>query len=134
MTMGGNHELAPAAPVLLIVDDDSAVLNSLKFCLEIEGFAVRVYGNAETILKEPDLPGFGCLVLDYHLPDMTGLELLARLRSNGVQLPAILITGHPGLAQRRHADEAGIVMVEKPLLGNGLIDAIRGALGLPMIQ
>lgn len=129
MTAKDSRELGPPAPVLLVVDDDAAVLNSLKFCLEIEGYVVRLYADSVKILNEPDLPGFGCLVIDYHLPDMTGIELLAKLRSEGVKLPAILITGHPGLSQRRRAAEAGLTIVEKPLLGNGLAEAIRRALG-----
>jgi FixJ family two-component response regulator len=123
-----SRELGPPVPVLLVVDDDVAVLNSLKFCFEIEGFAVRLYADTSALLSDPDLPGFGCLVIDYHMPDMNGLELLARLRSNGVALPAVLITGHPGPAPRRRAAEAGIAIVEKPLLGNALTEAIRRAL------
>ena len=124
----GGRELGPAAPILLLVDDDAAVLNSLKFCLEIEGFEVKLYANGEDLLNEPELPRFGCLVLDYHIRDMTGLELLAKLRSRGVDLPAIMITGHPGLPLRRYAAAAGVAIVEKPLLGNRLTDAICAAL------
>ncbi len=128
MAAKDGRELEPDAPVLLVVEDDAAVLNSLKFCLEIEGFEVRLYANGEELLNEPDLPSFGCLVLDYHIPDMTGLELLAKLRSRGVDLPAIVITGHPGLLLRRYAAAAGVAIVEKPLLGNRLTETIRGAL------
>jgi two-component system, LuxR family, response regulator FixJ len=115
------------APVLLVVDDDVAVLNSLKFHLEIEGFEVRPYASAEALLSEPDLPSSGCLLIDYLIPEMTGLQLLAKLRSNGVALPAILITGHPSLTLRRNAAQAGVAIIEKPLLGNGLTETIRGA-------
>lgn len=128
MAAKDNREFEPDAPVLLVVDDDAAVLNSLKFCLEIEGFEVKLYANGEELLNEPNLPGFGCLVLDYLMPDMTGLELLAKLRSRGVALPAIVITGHPGLPLRRYAAAAGVAIVEKPLLGNRLTETIRGAL------
>jgi FixJ family two-component response regulator len=117
--------------VLLLVDDDAAVLGSLKFCLEIDGFKVQLYASGEALLNEVALPLSGCLVLDYHLPDMTGLELLARLRSQGVALPALLITGHPGIPLRRHAAAAGVAIVDKPVLGNALTDAIRRALGAP---
>jgi FixJ family two-component response regulator len=118
-------------PVLLVVDDDAAVLGSLKFCLEIDGFEVQLYASGEELLNDPALPLSGCLVLDYHLPDMTGLELLAKLRSEGVDLPAVLISGHPGISLRRHAAVAGVAIVEKPLLGNALTEAIRGAVGAP---
>lgn len=124
----GGREVGPAAPILLLVDDDVAVLNSLKFCLEIEGFEVRLYTSGEELLRETVMPTCGCLVLDYHMPDMTGLQLLAKLRSRGVDLPAIMITGHPGLPLRRYAAAAGVPIVEKPLLGNRLTETIRGAL------
>jgi two-component system, LuxR family, response regulator FixJ len=115
------------APVLLVVDDDVAVLNSLKFHLEIEGFEVRLYASAEALLHEPDLPSSGCLLIDYLIPEMTGLELLAKLRSNGVALPAILITSHPGHTLRQNAAQAGVAIIEKPLLGNRLTETIRSA-------
>jgi two-component system, LuxR family, response regulator FixJ len=127
MTADDHREPGLPAPVLLVVDDDVAVLNSLKFHLEIEGFEVRLYASTEALLNEPDLPDFGCLLIDYHMPEMTGLELLAKLRSNGVALPAVLITGHPSLTLRRNAAQAGVAIIEKPLLGNGLTETIRGA-------
>lgn len=127
-TAGKGRELGHPVPILLVVDDDVAVLNSLKFSLEIEGFLVRLYGTAEALLNELNLPTFGCLLIDYYMPDMTGLELLAELRSRNVTLPAILITGHPSLALRRRAAEAGVPLIEKPLWGNGLVKAIRDAL------
>ena len=131
MTPQGDGEPGRPAPVILVVDDDAAVLSSLKFCLEIEGFDVRLFAHAEHLLSEPDLPGFGCLIIDYHMPGMTGLELLAKLRSSGIELPAILITGPPGIPLRRQAAVAGVAIVEKPVLGNALTEAIRGALGAP---
>ena len=52
-----------AKQVVLVVDDDSAVRNSLRFTLEVEGFQVRVYSSAEELLKEDSLPDPGCLVV-----------------------------------------------------------------------
>src|SRR5215467_5855821 len=70
-------ELTTARPVVLVIDDDLAVRNSLKFALEIEGFCVRVYPSGAELLDETDMPDRGCLVADYHLQGMNGLELLA---------------------------------------------------------
>jgi two-component system, LuxR family, response regulator FixJ len=116
-------------PVVLIVDDDQAVRNSLKFSLEIEGFAVRTYGGPEDLLVDPDLPEHGCLVLDYRLPGMSGLQLLGKLRERNVMLPALLITTHPSRAVRGEASRAGVLLIEKPLLGESLMDGIRQAIG-----
>ena len=116
------------SPVVVVVDDDVAVRNSLKFSLELEGFAVRLYADAHALLDDSELPSFGCLLIDQHMPGMTGLQLLAELRSRSVTLPALLITGHPAPDLPRRAAEFGVPLLEKPLLGNGLLEAIHEAL------
>jgi two-component system response regulator FixJ len=112
---------------VIIVDDDPAVLNSLQFALEVEGFSVHVYSSGEELLQA-QMPEHGCLVLDFNIPGMNGLQLLDRLRARGHDLPAILITSNPSLQTRERAAQAGVVIIEKPLLGNTLSDAIREAL------
>jgi two-component system, LuxR family, response regulator FixJ len=122
------RELTRPLPALIVVDDDAAVRHSLKFALEMDGFAVWLYADASEVLDEPNLPTYGCLLIDYYLPDLNGLELLAKLRRHGVALPALLTTGHPSIALRRRVRQAGIRLVEKPLLGDGLADMIRDSL------
>jgi two-component system, LuxR family, response regulator FixJ len=122
------RELTRPLPALIVVDDDAAVRHSLKFALEMEGFAVWLYADAREVLDEPNLPTYGCLLIDYYLPDLDGLQLLATLRSRGVVLPAFLVTGHPSFALRRRVEQAGIRLVEKPLIGDGLADMIRSSL------
>jgi two-component system, LuxR family, response regulator FixJ len=124
-------ELAKAKPVVLVIDDDPAVRNSLKFALEIEGFSVRLYPTGAELLDEKDIPESGCLVADYHLPGMNGLDLLARLRERNIRLPAILITTHPSATIRNQAALAGVRLIEKPLLSDTLFQGIRAALGEP---
>ena len=114
---------------MVVIDDDPAVRSSLKFALEVEGFAVRIYPTGSDLLNEEEMPESGCLVADYNLPGMNGLDLLARLRERKVRLPAILITTHPSAAVRRRAASAGVRLVEKPLLGDALFQGIRAALG-----
>lgn len=109
---------------VLIVEDDRAVRESLKFSLVIEGFAVRVYADAEQLLAEPLLPKFDCLIVDQNMPGMNGLDLVSELRARNVDAPAILITSHPGRSVRDQAAAAGISIVEKPLL-NSLIEHVR---------
>ena len=83
--------------------------------------------DSEELLKEDSLPDPGCLVVDYHMPGMNGLELVAQLRGRDVLIPAILVTPDPSENLRSRAAAAGISIVEKPLLGNGLLDRIREA-------
>lgn len=126
--MVAQGELAKARPVVLVIDNDPAVRNSLKFALEIEGFVVRLYPTGAELLDETDMPQSGCLVTDYHLPGMNGLDLLARLRERNVRLPAILITTHPSATIRDRAAFVGVRLIEKPLLSDTLFQGIRAAL------
>ena len=113
---------------ILLVDDDPAVRASLAFSLELEGFLIETFSCAEELVARTDLPDTGCLVLDCRLPGMDGLSLLKTLRRRGVALPAILITFAPARGFRARASEAGAVIVEKPLLCDALIAAVRAAL------
>jgi two-component system, LuxR family, response regulator FixJ len=115
-------------PVVVIVDDDPAVCSSLKFSLELEGFAVRAYGNAAELLNGGDL-GCDCFVIDQRMPGMSGMDLIVRLRSDKVATPAILLISHPNPAVSARATRANVPVVEKPLLGNMLVDRIRDACG-----
>ena len=116
-----------AKPVILVVDDDPAVRNSLTFALEVEGFEVRAYSGAHDLLNNAILPTASCLVTDYHMPAMNGLELVAQLRDRRVSIPAILITSFPNDNLRDRAATAGIPIVEKPVLGSCLVDSIYDA-------
>ncbi len=121
--------MALSPPIVAVVDDDAAVRNSLKFSLEIDGFAVRTYASAEEALGSSNLRNVQCLIVDQDMPGMTGLELVAALRERGVEVPALLVSGHLTSSVRRKASDAGIPVIEKPFLGNGLIESIRAAVG-----
>jgi FixJ family two-component response regulator len=114
-------------PVVVVVDDDPAVCNSLKFSLELEGFVVRTYHSGAELLGADGLGDCECLVVDQRMPAMTGMELIAELRQNQVSTPAILIVGQASAALAERAKQASIPIVEKPLLGNALVDRIREA-------
>lgn len=118
----------PSLPTVVLVDDDAAVAHALQFSFELDGFRVRTYAEGGSLLAREDLPEVGCLVLDYNLPGMNGLELLGRLRRRRVSLPAILITTNPNAALRARAAAAGVPIVEKPLLTDALLDRVREAI------
>jgi FixJ family two-component response regulator len=127
MLMVRTTEIASIRPIL-VVDDDPAVRSSLKFALEIEGFSVRTYADAQELLDEPDLPADGCLLIDVNMPGMSGLEVLAVLRARNIAIPAILITGHANPSVLARAAAAAVPVVEKPFTGNALFEAVHSAL------
>ena len=121
--------IALRGPVVAVVDDDPAVCNSLKFSLELEGFTVRLYGGNAELLNASDLDIFDCFVIDQRMLGMSGLDLIAKLRDRDISAPAILIISHPNAVLNARAAHAGVPIVEKPLLGNALLDKIREACG-----
>ena len=114
--------------LVAVVDDDDAVRDSLRFLLEIAGYSVASYGSAAQFLHEAPIGELVCLVVDQHMPDQTGLQLVARLRAQGVSLPVALITGSPSADLVRLARELSVAKVmEKPLDDDVLLDFIEHA-------
>ena len=113
--------------VIVVVDDDEAVRDSLRSLMESEGFEVRAFSNGHDLLNEASLPAIGCLVVDYNMPAMNGLELVSALRGRGVSTPAILITGNPTEYVRLRAAAIAVLVVEKPWQGSYLLDCVREA-------
>jgi len=118
-----------ARDTVAIVDDDDAVRHSLRFLLETVGYKVRTFAAAAEFLQD-GLQGVACLILDQHMPEMTGLELAERLRADGVGIPIMLITGLPLSSLVARAAELGIDKVlEKPLAEADVIAFIDAAKG-----
>ena len=112
-----------------IVDDDEAVRHSLRFLLEVVGHKVETFASAAAFLKF-ELRNLACLILDYHLPHVTGLELAERLRTDGNAIPILLITGSLTPAILARAAELRIDRVlEKPPGESDLMAFIDAALG-----
>jgi two-component system, LuxR family, response regulator FixJ len=97
-----------------IVDDDPGVLDSLKFLLEVSGYAVAVYPTATEFLED-DHARPSCIILDHQMPGMSGLQLAAKLHAEGSNLSILLITGMPSPEIAAEAQRLGIERVlEKP--------------------
>jgi FixJ family two-component response regulator len=114
--------------LVVIVDDDEAVRDSLRFSFVIEGFAVRAFSSGQQLLAEMSPPVGDCFVVDQNMPGMSGLDLISTLRGRNLTAPAILITSHPNAAVRERAAAAGVSIVEKPFLDFTLMDSVRRSL------
>ena len=115
--------------VVHVIDDDDAVRESLTFLLKTTGLAVRTYENATAFLHDDPKTKSGCIVTDVRMPDISGIELLHRVRELHVGLPVIVITGHGDVPLAVEAMKAGVVdFLEKPFEEDSLLAAIRAAL------
>jgi two-component system response regulator FixJ len=116
----------PSATVYA-VDDDPDVLASLRFLLETEGFVVKTFANGPDLLAS-GLPGpSDCLVIDYRMTGMDGLELVRHLRDRDVSSPVVLVTVYEGVAAKAAA--LGIRrVVMKPHIEESLVAHVRAAL------
>jgi FixJ family two-component response regulator len=115
--------------LVLAVVDDPAVRASLQFALEVEGFRVNAFARGEDLLGLEALPQGACLILDHVVPRLDGIAIARALRRRGITCPAVLMTEDAHEALRQQAYAAGLTLVEKPLLGNALAEAIRAARG-----
>jgi two-component system, LuxR family, response regulator FixJ len=120
---------SPTKSTVYVVDDDQDVLGSLRFLLETDGFEVRTFRSAAALLSALASSPADCFVIDYKMPSMNGIDLARRLRSQDIDAPIILITGHPDGSIPVKAASAGVQYVLlKPHLEESLAAQIRGAI------
>lgn len=113
---------------VFLVDDDDRIRTSLARALDKRGYNVVTFASAEAFIEayDPKLPG--CLVLDYGMPSLNGLELQKRLADDNVSIPIIFISGHGGVPETVQAMKAGAVdFLEKPFRQTTLIACIKTA-------
>src|SRR6476619_893893 len=119
--------MAEASTSIAIVDDDPAVLKALSRLLRSHAFRARTYGSGQEFLAALPTGLPDCLIVDFQMPEMNGLELQQHLVGSGIKIPTILITAHADVALR---DQAGLVAsLRKPLQEKALLDAIDKAVG-----
>ncbi len=120
---------AEPKPIVFVVDDDEAVRDGLSVLLRTEGFAVKTYAAAEEFLDGVSPAMTGCLVVDIHMPGLSGLELQAELARRGVALPVIVITGQGDVPKAVTALKCGAIdFLEKPCNAEALIRVVNDAL------
>jgi FixJ family two-component response regulator len=116
-------------PIVVVVDDDEAIRDSLSMLLESVGIQHRLYSNAASFLDDLDRLRHGCIVLDIRMPGMSGLELQAELNKREVMLPIIFITGHGDIGMAVKAMRLGALdFIPKPYHEQELLDRIHEAL------
>jgi FixJ family two-component response regulator len=115
-------------PTLYLVDDDQGFRTALARLLRALGHMVQEYDSAQDFLAAPT-PATGCLLLDVHMPGLSGLDLQARLAALGSRLPVIFITGQGDIPMSVRAIKAGAEdFLTKPIGRLALSEAIERAL------
>jgi FixJ family two-component response regulator len=126
--------MSQTRPPILIIEDDSAVLTSLSFMLEVAGFETFPFDKVIRLLKAERLPEIACLVVDYRMPTMNGIELLEHLRERQILAPAVLMIEYIKPSDkivRERALAAGFAgVVDKTILHENLVDEIRRVLAI----
>lgn len=118
-----------AEPLVHLIDDDEAVRAALSFVLEVNDLPARTYASPAAFLEIVGAIKAGCIVTDVRMPEMSGLELVSRLRERGVSLPVVVITGHGDIPMAVDAMRAGVIdFLEKPFDDEALLKAVRRAL------
>ena len=116
-------------PIVHLIDDDEAVRTSVGFVLEMNDLPARTYGSAQEFLAIAETLSSGCIVTDVRMPEISGLELIKRLKERRVTLPVVVITGHGDVPLAVEAMRAGVIdFIEKPFDDEVLLRAIRMAL------
>jgi two-component system, LuxR family, response regulator FixJ len=119
----------PVERIVHVVDDDPAFRRSIEALLESAGFATRAYDSALAVLNAASQLSGGCMLLDFRMPGINGLELQASLNELGIRLPVIVMTGQGDVATAVRAMKAGAVdFIEKPFDDELLLTTIETAL------
>lgn len=109
-----------------VIDDDEDIRISLTRSLTKRGYKVESFSSAHNFLNSYDQKDTGCLLLDYGMPEMNGLELQEQLIKMDILIPIIFMTGHGGIPQSVQAIKAGAIdFLEKPFQQKVLLDAIN---------
>jgi FixJ family two-component response regulator len=115
--------------IVMIVDDDNSIRKSVRRLMKSYGIAVETFVSAEEFLGSDRLDKTSCLILDVHMPGISGLELQKRLIASGNAIPVIFITAFADDGARAKAMKAGAVgYLAKPFDDEELLNCIRAAL------
>jgi FixJ family two-component response regulator len=122
--------MSDSGRIVAIVDDDEAVGNAIGALLRSIGLVARAFSSGEDFLRSPELSRTGCLIVDFNMPRMNGLDLHNNLSRLGKEIPTVLITAFPSDDIRARALRAGVVCyLTKPFDESDLLNCIQASLG-----
>ena len=111
---------------ICVVDDHQSVADSLQALLESFGFSVQLYSSGSEFLADERHRLAGCLLIDQHMPGISGLDVVDNLQKEGVQIPTILISGRLDASTKQRATLLGIrELLDKPVAADRLIQLLR---------
>jgi FixJ family two-component response regulator len=124
--------MSAPTPIVIVVDNDPAMLKALERLLRARGYASEVFTSAESFLARPSDAPVACMILDIDLGGMSGLELRRRLVGAGNAPPVIFITGQSDGKTHALAEQLGCVAyLKKPFAADALTQAITRAMARP---
>ncbi|MGB5605018.1 MAG: response regulator [Gammaproteobacteria bacterium] len=116
-------------PVVYIIDDDRIARESLKWLIESAHLPTRVYDGGLAFIEDVEPGTCGCVLLDVRMPDINGMELLAKLKERGINLPVIIVTGHADVAMAVRAMKIGSYdFIEKPYNDALMLERVQSAI------
>jgi two-component system response regulator FixJ len=112
--------------MVYIIDDDAAVRDSTAALLKSAGFVIRSYASGRAFLKDFPSTAAGCILLDLHMPDISGFKMLDILRARGNRAPIVLFSGRTDPETEEFARSSGAVAIlAKPVDDNHLVEVIQ---------
>lgn len=118
-------------PTACLVDDDSALRDSVSLWLGMRGIRCRAFESAEQFLAAVRDDWRGCVLVDLRLDGIDGLQLQAKLAERGIEMPVIFVTGHGDVGTTRDALKAGAYdFIEKPVDNDRLVELVRAAMAI----
>ena len=120
---------------IIFVEDDTDVRRSITLMLRSRGFSIEAYRSGFELLSNRIVPNADCLLIDYIMPSIDGLDLLRQLRTKGLLAPALLITGFVSTTLNKRAQAAGFAdVIEKPPPERLLVEKIQNLLRTVKIE
>jgi two-component system, chemotaxis family, CheB/CheR fusion protein len=118
-----------AVSTIFVVDDDRAIREAMRDPLQDNGYSVEIFASGPDFLQACGRGRKGCLLVDALMPGMGGIELIDRLKAEGQDMPAIVITGSGAVPMAVQAMKAGAVdFIEKPVSPEELLATVKRAL------